>query len=29
MLKDVEKQNDIGEGETATDAYQMLRHTTN
>ena len=24
MLKDVEKQNDIGEGETATDAYQML-----
>ena len=24
MLKDVEKQNDIGEGETATDGYQML-----
>ena len=24
MLKDVEKQNDIGEGETATDSYQML-----
>ena len=23
-LKDVEKQNDIGEGETATDGYQML-----
>ena len=24
MLKDVEKQNDFGEGETATDSYQML-----
>ena len=23
-LKDVEKQNDFGEGETATDSYQML-----
>ena len=23
-LKDVAKQNDFGEGETATDAYQML-----
>ena len=24
VFKDVEKQNDIGLGETATDAYQML-----
>ena len=24
VLKDVEKQNDFGEGETATDSYQML-----
>jgi iron complex outermembrane receptor protein len=23
-MKDVDKQNDIGEGETATEAYQML-----
>ena len=23
-MKDVDKQNDFGEGETATDAYQML-----